>query len=133
MERRGIKYALDYLKSFYPLELFKDELYKRAGCSVSHEAVYRKLRLAVERGEIEAIPHETADGKTIKKYRYNPAYISEKKVSADWFFFSVRGNITPSGYYQSVDALMVDVKARGLTPLHIYHGTYDRPLLWEGK
>lgn len=68
-EVRGIACALDYLRAFYPIILFKDELHEMAGITVSYGALERKLRLAAADKKIRRIEF----GKVVK-YQHNPDY-----------------------------------------------------------
>ena len=69
MEKRGIRCAIDYLNSFYPVVLFKDELHKRAGCNVCVDSLSRKLRAAAAKGEIKALKFIKDDGREVVKYQ----------------------------------------------------------------
>lgn len=53
METRGLKVAVDYLNSFYPIALVPEELKKRAGCNIMVDTLARKLRANTNRMEPE--------------------------------------------------------------------------------
>lgn len=131
MKKIGIAKALEKLKQVYPLALFADKIYQLAGCNVAHGSLDRKLRYYAEIGQLEREKAKTLDGEEITLYKWNPNLSFLLAHSSDWFFFTVRGSKTPSGYYLSIDSLMADARVNGLKPLHIYSGTHDRPVLWE--
>lgn len=43
-DKRGIKVAVDYLNSFFPIKLVAEELKLRAGCTCMSDTLARKLR-----------------------------------------------------------------------------------------
>lgn len=72
--RRGVKFAIEYLNARFPIVLFKDELHHRARCTCSHDDLARKLRAAAAAGKIEAIPYENEHGTRITQYLGIPGW-----------------------------------------------------------
>lgn len=75
---RGLKYAVDYLISFYPVTLVPDDIHKRAGITVEHATLQHSLRREVvkEKSPIRVIYRKSLSGVKIAHYK---AYAKVKK------------------------------------------------------
>lgn len=146
--RRGVRFAIDYLNSFFPVVLFKDELHKRAGCTCSFDDLARKLRRAAVIGQVKAVPYENEKGTHITKYQGNPNWrnMTPKKARKEFkkateaisileaspapavFFFETLQNPGQfSPYYTDRQAMFADAVSKGLEAVY-FTGTHDNPV-----
>ena len=66
---RGLKYAVDYLISFYPVTLVPDDIHKRAGITVEHATLQHSLRRAVRQGQVRVVYFRDSKGIKIAHYK----------------------------------------------------------------
>lgn len=149
--RRGVRFAIDYLNSFFPVVLFKDELHKRAGCTCSYDDLARKLRRAAVLGQVKAVPYENEKGTKITKYQGNPGWINprvygipmvfkeklfiplENKLPepapapAVFFFETLQAPGVYSPYYTSEQAMIEDAVTKGIEAVY-FTGTHENPV-----
>lgn len=143
MEIRGLGTAIDYLKSFYPVELVPDTLCKRAGCNIMSSTLSHSLRRARRTGEVLVVYHKDNSGNRIAHYRYNPDYTPKPrsvkredtagvnpiylaKAPPPLYFYAL--NEAPhifSPYYMSKEALMASVNT---CAYKMYTGVHERPI-----
>ena len=140
MEKRGLKYAIGYLNSFYPISLVPEELKKRAGCNIMVDTLARKLRANTnrqepEKGRVISEIYINENNLRVVRYKGNPGFKFEdrkkKILSMDpakpgsertvvrapaVFFYAIegQGQLSFSPYYnnrEDMEKKLAEVKA----------------------
>jgi hypothetical protein len=137
-EKRGLNYAIDYLKAFTPIRLITDVLYRRAGITGKVESLGYSLRREARKPDntnrvnVSYSPDE--QGRDIAYYTYNVDYKpQERPVKAPpvFFWFTLRQCPIASPMYKTIEAMRKDpMWSKGC---RIWTGDHSRPILWEGK
>ena len=134
-EKRGLNYAVDYLKSFKPLRLVPDAIYKRAGItglvsSLGH-SLRREARKPDNTNRVNVSYSPDESGRDVAYYTYNHDYKPQDRPKAasngpTLCFCSIKGSILPSPYFGSIASILQRLK-----PLNIWTGSHDAPVLVE--
>jgi len=144
--KRGLNTGIDYLKSFAPMELVPDALYKRAGVeglvsSLGH-SLRREARKPDNTNRVRVIYKPDQKGQDVAYYAYNPDYVPATRPQNSrnragtvppLYFCSILGSKGPSGYFDSIEALLGFVCGRGavarcLEYLHVWTGSAEAPV-----
>ena len=144
MEKRGLKYAIEYLNDFYPIALVPEELKRRAGCNIMTETLGRKLRANTNRneplkGRVIAEHYVNADGQKVTRYKGNPGWTCQKPVKSSprpaqapcWFFYSNGVSVVPSPLFPTLAALKASPGYQ--VGFALWTGSHQAPIPYEGE
>jgi hypothetical protein len=131
--KRGLGTAIDYLKSFYPIEMIPEDLQKRAGLDILVHTLSHSLRRARRTGEVLVKYYPDNSGQKIATYSWNPDYtprpskVKAKAVKPPQLYFYAL-NEAPhifSPYYTSKESIMAAVNT---CAYKMYSGTHESPV-----
>lgn len=160
MDKRGLKYAIDYLNSFYPWKGVPEEVKARAGCTCMSDTLGRKLRDNTNReddtennpagpfmGRVVVWYVMAEDGKNkIAFYQGNPSFKAperKKKQREDTAGVNpIYAQPAPAVYFYALNGQdhvyspyyvsMDDIipKLESLDDKRIYTGSHEKPVLF---
>lgn len=148
---RGLKVAIDYLNSFYPIKLVPEELKKRAGLDCMADTLARKLRdntnrLEPEKGRVIVSYEQDKNGRNdVAFYQGNPKYVAPEKKKAKredtpgvnpiyvkiapavFFFETLQAPGVFSPYYTSREVMRQDALDKKLDAV-FFTGSHEKPV-----
>lgn len=149
MDTKGVKVAIDYLKSFHPIKLVPDELHKRAGCTCKVDTLARKLRDNTNRqepdkGRVIVFYDLDERGDKVAFYQGNKAYVAPerkkkredtpgvnpiyaKTAPAVFFFETLQTPGVYSPYYTGLSNMKEDIMVKGLEAV-CFTGSHEKPV-----
>lgn len=138
-DRRGLKEAIEYLKSAMPVRLITDRLYMLAKCAGKVESLGYSLRREARKPDntnrvnVSYSPDES--GRDVAYYTWNSDYKPQNKAKdrPRLYFYSLKGICQPSPYFESAEAALAHCAKHGAKPLNIYTGIYEAPVLVEAE
>lgn len=114
MQKRGLKVAIDYLKSM-SVELVPDDIKKRAGLDIMVPTLAHSLRRAARQGKVQVIYKPDSTGTKIAYY---------KAASTPMlYFYTIQATAMPSPYFTSLEQMRANMPAAATE----WSGSYDAP------
>ena len=130
--RRGLEYAIDYMKAFAPLRLVPDAIYKRAGItglvsSLGH-SLRREARKPDNTNRVNVSYSPDSSGRDVAFYTYNTDYRPPERPTS-FYFFTLKNTNVPSPYMPDIQSVLnAPMYSKGC---RVWSGTYERPVLVE--